>query len=423
MKIISVRNVKTFAEKIRHKPSTQNRKIVESIISKVQKKGDFAVKYYEKKFSGASIRSLRVSRSEVLDAYSQVSKDEIAAIKLAKKRLAKTESAIKNKLQNITIKFDGIKISKSFIPIDSVGCYVPSGLARYPSSAIMSITPAKIAGVQKIVMVSPPNSKGLLDPLTLVAADICGVNEIFKTGGAQAIAALCFGTNSIPSVNKIVGPGGSFVTLAKIAVSDKTSIDMIAGPTELGIIADETANPEFVAIDLISQAEHSQDTFCYLITNSAKLAKDVKKTLDNKLKTLKRSKIIKQSFEKNGFIAICKNRTEMITLANYLAPEHLEIMTKNSTELVKKIKTPGLVLLGRNSPSSASDYLLGSNHILPTNGFGKVRGSLSVLDFMKLTTQVEATQSALRKISKPLKALTTAEELSNHYEAVRSRIE
>jgi len=422
MKIISVRNVESFAQKIRPRPSIKNKKIVESIISKVQKQGDTALKRYEKKFDGVTLSSLRVTKKEVENAYSQVSNNEIAAIKTSKNRLTKTESAVRKKLQNIKINFDGIKISKSFIPINSVGCYIPGGLARYPSSVVMSVVPAKVAGVKEIVLVSPPNKQGNIDPLTLVAADICGAKEIYKIGGAQAIAALSFGTKSIPQVDKIVGPGGSFVTLAKSIVSDRTSIDMLAGPTELGIITDNSTNPEIAAIDLLSQAEHSTDTFCYLITTSNKLARKIQITVNKMINNSQRKQIIKKSLEKNGFIAVCKNQNDVIRLGNILAPEHLEILTKSPQKIAEKIYSAGLILIGKNTPSSASDYLLGSNHILPTNGFGKVRGSLSVLDFVKLGTSVEASKDALRKISKYLYAITNAEGLPNHYQAVRSRL-
>lgn len=422
MRIIFVGNVEKFAERIRPKPQKQNKTIVESIISQVQKKGDSALRDYEKKFSGASIKSLQVSKKEISDAYSQVSTEEISAIKLSKKNLTTTETAVKRKLKKINIKLDGIKISKDFIPIESVGCYVPGGMARYPSSAIMSVVPAKVSGVRRIVVVSPPNKEGKIDPLTIVAADLCGATEIYKTGGAQAVAALAFGTKSIEKVEKIVGPGGSFVTIAKSLVSDTTSIDMVAGPTELGIIADNTANPDYIAEDLISQAEHSKDTFCYLITTSKTLAEKVKPILGKKIKNSERYNIVKYSLEKNGFIALCRSEKEAVKLANFMAPEHLEIITKQPKTISKKIHTPGLILIGENTPSSASDYLLGSNHILPTNGFGKVRGSLSVLDFMKLGTQIEASRSSLEKLSKPLYHFTKAEGLSSHYEAVRSRI-
>jgi len=286
----------------------------------------------------------------------------------------------------------------------------------------MSVVPAKVAGVKRIVVVSPPNSDGKIDPLTIVAANICGANEIYKTGGAQSIAALSYGTKTISKVDKIVGPGGVFVTIAKSLISDQTGIDMLAGPTELGIVADDSTNPKFVALDLVSQAEHSSNTFCYLITTSAKLAKSVSNIISELIPKIQRNNLVKSSLKNNGFIAICQTKTDMIKLANTLAPEHLQIMTKNPESFSSKITTPGLVLIGNYTPSSASDYVLGSNHILPTNGFGKTRGSLSVLDFIKVNTQVISSKSSLSKISKYLQVLTKAEGLPNHYEAVRGRL-
>lgn len=423
MKIIRLSDVENFADKVPQKQPQKTKSIVKLILKNVQKNGDSAIKKYEKKFNNASLTTLKVTKQEIASAYSKVNTDQIQAIKMAKNRVHKTETAIKSILKNQIIKTDGIKILKKFLPINSTGCYIPGGLAKYPSSAVMSIIPAKVAGVKRIVVVSPPNSDGKIDPLTIVAADICGATEIYKVGGAQAIAALSYGTKSIPKVDKIVGPGGTFVTNAKSLISSKTSIDMLAGPTELGIVADASANPKYVALDLISQSEHSQDTFCYLITNSEKIAKSVCKILSELIPKIKRNDLVKTSLKQNGFIAICKNRSEMIRLANELAPEHLQIMTKNPQNLSSKITSPGLVLLGNETPSSASDYLLGSNHILPTNGFGKTRGSLSVLDFIKMNTYVTNSKPSLKKISKYLDILTRAEDLPNHYEAVRGRLE
>ena len=422
IRIIKVTNVEKFAAKIIPKQPQKNKTIVESILKNVKKNGDNAIRKYEKKFSGANLSSLRLTQTEIKNAYSKVSKTELSALRLAKARLEKTESVIKSILKNKTLNNDGIKISKKFIPIQSVGCYIPGGLAKYPSSVIMSIVPAKVAGVKRVVVVSPPNSDGKIDPLTIVAANICGANEIYKTGGAQSIAALSYGTKTISKVDKIIGPGGSFVTTAKSLINNQTGIDMLAGPTELGIIADNSTNPKFVALDLISQAEHSSDTFCYLITTSEKLAKSVSKIISKLLLKIQRGNIVKSSLKNNGFIAICRTKSDMIKLANTLAPEHLEIMVKNLDSLSSKITTPGLILLGDNTPSSASDYVLGSNHILPTNGFGKIRGSLSVLDFIKINTQVTCSKSSLSKISKYLEVLTNAEGLPNHYEAVRGRL-
>src|SRR5574341_55139 len=321
MKTIIVRNINATAEAVRPKPKLQNKKKVETILLDVKKRKDKAIKEYEKKFSGANLNSIRVSNFEIKTAYSKVTKEQIAAIRLAKKRLERTESAVKNQFRNIVIRMDGIKINKFFVPLESVGCYIPGGSARYPSTVVMSVVPAKIAGVRRIVAVSPPNKAGKVDPLTLVAADICGVDEFYKTGGAQAIAALAFGTESISKVDKIVGPGGAFVTMAKSLVNESVSIDMVAGPTELAVIADSTAEPNVVASDLISQAEHSPDTMCCLITTSSKLKDDVISYLGKKINSIKRSKIVKESLQTNGFIALCKTESDVVEFTNKLAPE------------------------------------------------------------------------------------------------------
>src|SRR5579872_1726474 len=364
MKIISVRNINATIESVRPKINQQNRNKVKFIILDVKKRKDKAIKEYEKKFTGASLKSIKVSQAEIKNAYSKVTKQQITAIKMAKKRLEKSELTLKNQLKKIVLQIDGVKINRDFIPLQSVGCYIPGGAARYPSTVVMSVIPAKIAGVKKIICVTPPNKNGMIDPLTLVAGNICGVDEFYKTGGAQAIAALAYGTESIPKVDKIVGPGGLFVTLAKSILSNVVSIDMIAGPTELAIIADSSADPTLVAVDLISQAEHSVDTTCCLITNSKSLKDQVMDSLKKRINLIARADTVKQSLKNNGFIAVCKTETQMVDIANKLAPEHLEIMTRNSQKLAKKIRSAGLVLVGPNTPSSASDYLLGSNHVL-----------------------------------------------------------
>ena len=422
MRVITVQNIDSILESLRPQPNKELKKKVTFIISDVQRRKDKALRYYERRFNKINLKSFQVTQTEIKTAYKQVSRDQVEAIKLAKKRLERSENTIKKQLQNVSILADGIKINKIFSPLDSIACYIPGGKARYPSTVIMSVIPAKVAGVKKIVAVSPADQKGKIDPLTLVAADICGVNEFYKISGAQAIAALAYGTQSIPKVDKIVGPGGMFVTLAKSILSDIVSIDMIAGPTELAIIADLSADPNYVAVDLISQAEHSIDTMCCLITTSMSLKDQVIKSLKKRINLISRASIVKESLQNNGFIAICKTEAQMIDLVNKLAPEHLEIITRDSQKIAKKINSAGLVLVGRNTPSSASDYLLGSNHILPTNGFGKSRGSLGVLDYLKLQTRIEASKISLEKISKYMKAFTDAEGLPNHYEAVRSRL-
>jgi len=419
MKILEVKNIDRLVEKVLPKTPQKNKRIVELILSDVQKNGDRAVKKYEKKFGNACVDSLRVTKSEIKQAYAKVSKKQIAAINIAKDQLSKSENSLKNSLKNSNLITSSSRIDRKFIPISSVGCYIPSGLARYPSSVVMSVVTAKIAGVKRIIVVSPPNQNSKIDPLTLVACDICGATEIYKTGGAQAIGALAYGTKSIKKVDKIIGPGGSFVSIAKSLVSNIVSIDMIAGPTELGIIADATVDPNLIVYDLFSQAEHSQDTFCFVITNSKKLAENINKIINKKIMNIDRSDIVKKSLSRNGLIAICKKQSDIIALANELAPEHLQIMISSPKKLADKINNAGLILLGKRTPSALSDYLLGTNHILPTNGFGKVRGGLSVLDFMKLKTQAQSSNT--RRAKTYLKELTDAEQLPNHYEAVRSR--
>ena len=415
IKILQVRNVDTLVESRRQKTSQKDRKIVQTILDDVRKNGDAAVKKYEQKFNGRKTSQLRVTKSEINNA--RITDEQFKALQLSALKLSKEQRTLKNKLFSSVSKLS----NSSFVSIPSVGCYIPGGQARYPSSAIMSVITAAEAGVKKIVVISPPNQDGQIDPMTITVAQNCGA-EIYKVGGAQAIGALAYGTKSIPKVDKIVGPGGKFVSIAKAIVSEQTSIDMIAGPTELGIIADSTADPELVALDLISQAEHSNDTMCFVITTSKTIGKQIQKSLEKLIPNIERSKIVKQSIRKNGFIAVCKNQKEMIDLANKIAPEHMELMMKNAKTLSKEITGPGLVLVGNNTPSSASDYLLGTNHILPTNGFGRTRSGLSVLDFLKLQTVVETKKSDLKKISDKLKILTDAEGLPNHYKAVERRL-
>jgi len=411
IKILQVRNIDSFVESRRQETSEKDRKTVQRILNDVRKNGDSAVKKYERKFNGRQTSQLRVSVKEIKEAQSKISREEVTALQAMSARLRKSSPKIQ------------VRDSRKFVPIPSVGCYIPGGQARYPSSVIMSVIPAKIAGVKRIVVVSPPGRDGKIDPLTIVAAKKCGATEIYKIGGAQAIGALAYGTKSMPKVDKIVGPGGKFVSIAKSLVSDQTSIDMIAGPTELGIITDASSDPELVALDLISQAEHSKDTMCFVITRSKTIAKQIQKSIEKLIPGTERSSIIKESISKNGFIAVCKNENEMIELANKIAPEHMELMVKNAKILSKRITGAGLLLIGKNTPSSASDYLLGTNHILPTNGFGRTRGGLSVLDFLKLQTVIESNKSTLRSIIRNLETLTDAENLPNHYKAVKRRLD
>jgi len=417
IKILQVRNIDSFVESKRQKTSEKDRKIVQAILNDVKRNGDSAVKKYELKFNGRKTSQLRVSEKEIKEARSKISREEVTALRDMSARLLPRQKILANPW------LEAGSVYRDFVPIPSVGCYIPGGQARYPSSVVMSVVPARKAGVKRIVVVSPPGRDGKIDPLTIAAAKMCGATEIYKVGGAQAIGALAYGTKSIPKVDKIVGPGGKFVSIAKSLVSDQTAIDMVAGPTELGIIADASSNPELVALDLISQAEHSKDTMCFVITQSKTMAKQIQKSIEKLIPGTERSSIIKESISKNGFIAICKNENEVIELANKIAPEHMELMAKNAKTLSKKITGAGLLLIGKYTPSAASDYLLGTNHILPTNGFGITRGGLGVLDFLKIQTVVESKKSTLRDISDSLKTLTDAEDLPNHYKAVKRRLD
>ena len=449
IKILQVRNIDSFVESRRQKTSEKDKKTVQAILNDVKKNGDSAVKKYEQKFNGRKTSQLRVSAKEIKEAQSKISRKEVIALRDMSVRLLPRQKILADPEQWL----EAGSVFRKFVPIPSVGCYIPGGQARYPSSVVMSVIPEKIVGVKRIVVISPPGRDGKIDPLTIVAAKMCGATEIYKVGGAQAIGALAYGTKSIPKVDKIVGPGGKFVSIAKWLVSEQTAIDMIAGPTELGIIADASSNPELIALDLISQAEHSKDTMCFVITRSKTMAEKIQESVERVLDDLdfifmiresqkdadrdpnlpyptieqlledNRKAIIKESISKNGFIAVCKNQNEVIELANKIAPEHMQLMVKNAKSLSKKITGAGLLLIGKNTPSAASDYLLGTNHILPTNGFGRTRGGLSILDFSKLQTIVASSKSSLRKISKSLKTLTDAEDLPNHYKAIKRRLD
>jgi len=424
MKIIHVADPASVPMQLRKATIIQDSLLedAKAIMRDVSEHGDPAVLNYTSKFDGARLDSLRVSEQEMKQAYAQVTKDQIMAVKLMKQRLIKSELAILKRLKGIAVSSEGVRIDRMVKPVTSVGCYIPGGKAQYPSTVVMCAVPAKVAGVKRVVALSPPRKDGTIDPLTLVAADICRVDEFYKVGGAQGIAALAYGTQSIKPVNKIVGPGGMFVTAAKLIASATVSTDMVAGPTELLIYADATADSQLIAVDLISQAEHSTDTVCGLVTTSDKLASEVQKQVESIVKNITRSDIVKKSLENNGFIVICRNESSCIEFVNEFAPEHLEIMCKYADAIAKKIDSAGLVLIGPYAPSSASDYSLGSNHVLPTLGFGKSRASLSVLDFVKIVNKVKVNKSGLAKVDRSIREITSAEGLLNHYEAVKARM-
>jgi histidinol dehydrogenase len=426
IKTITITNAKEDAAKLRNSGISISDQLIQrvaSIMNDVAERGDAAIIDYTEKLDGVRLNSLKVTEEEFEQAYSMVTKKQIQAINVIKRRLMESEVSVMNHLKGITILSAGIKVHRLIQPISSVGCYIPGGNARYASTMVMCAVPAKVAGVKRIVAISPPLRDGTVDPLTLVAARICGVKEFYKIGGVQGISALAYGTPAIERVSKIVGPGGMFVTAAKFLASRKVSIDMVAGPTELLVYADSKSDPKLIALDLVSQAEHSYDTFCGLVTTSKQLARRVSAEINSILKSnsISRADIVRKSLEKNGFIAICKQRSTAVEFINEIAPEHLQLVGKNARATSKKITSSGLVLIGKYTPSSASDYCFGSNHILPTLGFGKSRGSLSVLDFLKLVSTIEATKSGLEKVQHNIREIASAEGLLNHYLAVQAR--
>ena len=423
IKKIIVKNAVKEANLIRRSNRIpQKSEIVEKIISDVIKFGDSAILKYTKKYDKVKIDSITVDKAELKKAYKEVTANQLNSLKKSKKLLEKNEKMLLKRLTGIISSENGVTIERALKPIESVGCYVPGGHARYPSTLMMCVVPAIIAGVNRISVVSPPMKDGRIDPVTLVAADICGIDKVYRIGGAQAVAALAYGTRTIRKVDKIVGPGGLFVNIAKFLVSNKIGIDMIAGPTELLIYADSRSDPRYVVRDLISQAEHSPDTICGVVTTSESLVKklviEIKNTLNS---SLSRLEIVSASLRKNGFIALCKNEDDGISFINELAPEHLEVILENPGRIASKINTAGIVLLGKYSPSSASDYCLGSNHVLPTIEFGKSKSSLSVLDFVKLVNHITVTKMGLQSVQKYIKELAFAEGLPNHYYAVEER--
>ncbi len=395
---------------------------VEAIIAEVKKNGDSALSDLTEKLDRVRIerQNLKATQEEIEEAYTKVSEKQITTIKFMKDKVTAFEKSL-FECKKVQIFKNGIRVQNIFQPIASVGCYVPGGQAVYPSTLIMAVVPAKIAGVQRIVVCSPPNIFGQVNPLVSVAADVCGVDEIYKVGGAQAIAALSYGTETIQPVKKIVGPGNRYVTFAKTFVSKDVGVDMPAGPSEVLVVADETANPRFIGLDMISQAEHGVDSTAGLITTSEKVAIAVQNLLGMELSPLPRSKIIGASL-KNAFIIICSDLDEAVELANIFAPEHIEIMTRNPRGIAERIISAGLILLGPYSPVALSDYGSGTNHILPTGGYGHAFSGLSVFDFARRVSIVEGTEEGIRSVSDHIKAIAEAENLPNHYKAVEARI-
>ena len=397
---------------------------VADILANVKEKGDEALFSYTKEFDKVEVTAdtIRVTEAEIQEAYEAV---DASLLEVIRKALVNIRSYHEKQRQNswFTSTENGTMLGQKVTPLNRVGVYVPGGKAVYPSSVLMNIVPAKVAGVPHIVMTTPPGKDGKVNPSTLVAAKEAGADEIYKVGGAQAIGALAYGTASIPKVDKIVGPGNIFVALAKKAVYGHVSIDSIAGPSEILVLADETANPHYVAADLLSQAEHDEMASAILITTSTELAQNVEKEIDGYLKVLSRREIIEKSLENFGYILIAEDMDEAIDAANEIASEHMEIVTKNAFEVMMKVRNAGAIFIGEYSSEPLGDYFAGPNHVLPTNGTAKFFSALSVDDFINKSSIVYYSRSALKEIHKDIIQFATSEQLTAHANSIAVRFE
>ncbi len=398
--------------------------VVKEIIENVRTNGDKALFEYTKKFDKADItaENVRVTDAEIEEAYAAVDPSLLSIIRKAIVNIREYHQ-LQKRNSWIETKENGIILGQKISPIESAGVYVPGGKAAYPSSVLMNVIPAHVAGVKNIIMTTPCNAEGKVYPLTLVAAKEAGVTEVFKAGGAQAIAALAFGTESIPKVDKIVGPGNIFVALAKRNVYGHVSIDSIAGPSEILVLADETATPRYVAADLLSQAEHDELASAILVTDSMELAEKVSLEVDEFVKVLSRSEIIKKSLDNFGYILVADNMQEAIAAANEIAPEHLEVLTKNPFDTMTRIKNAGAIFLGEYSSEPLGDYFAGPNHILPTNGTAKFFSPLDVDDFIKKSSIINYSREALEAVYTDIAAFADAEQLTAHANSIRVRFE
>ena len=397
---------------------------VKEILDKVKEEKNAAVFAYTAKFDGAELTAdtIEVTEAEIEEAYAQVDDTLLTVIRKAKDNI---ENYHAKQRQNswFDSKPDGTILGQKITPLHRVGVYVPGGKAVYPSSVLMNVMPAKVAGVDEIIMVTPPGKNGKVSPNTLVAAKEAGVDKIYKVGGAQAIAALAYGTESIPKVDKIVGPGNIYVALAKKAVYGHVSIDSIAGPSEILVVADETANPRYVAADLLSQAEHDELASAILVTTSEKLAHEVSDQVDGFLKELSRAEIISKSLDNYGYILLADTMEDVIDVANEIASEHLEIQTKNPFEVMTKIRNAGAIFIGEYASEPLGDYFAGPNHILPTNGTAKFFSPLSVDDFIKKSSIISYSREALQKVHKDIESFAKAEQLTAHANSIHVRFE
>lgn len=402
----------------------QYEQIVNDIIAQVKENGDEALFSLTQKFDKCLLNreNIRVTQAEIAEAYENV---DSALVEVMKKSAANIKRFHEKQVRNswFVPEEDGSILGQKITPIAVSGVYVPGGKAAYPSSVLMNAIPAKVAGVSKIIMTTPPNADGKINPGTLVAADIAGIDEIYKVGGAQAVAAMAFGTESIPRVDKITGPGNIFVALAKKACFGFVSIDSIAGPSEILVLADESANPRYVAADLLSQAEHDEMASAILITTSSKLAEEVSKEVETFTQQLSREEIIRKSLDNYGYIFVAENMEQAIEAANDIASEHLEILTRNPFEIMTKIKNAGAIFLGEYSSEPLGDYFAGPNHILPTNGTARFFSPLNVDDFQKKTSIISYSKAALTQVHNEIELFAQKEGLTAHANSIKVRFE
>lgn len=400
--------------------NVEAQRIVENIIKDVKANKDKALLNYTKEFDKVELENIAVTKEEIDEAFNIVPKDFIDILNRAIENIKEYhQKQVKNSW--MFTKNNGVLMGQKVMPLDKVGVYVPGGTAAYPSSVLMNVIPAKIAGVNKIYMVTPPKKDGKVNPYILAAAKLVGVDEIFKVGGAQAVAALSFGTETIPKVDKIVGPGNIFVALAKKLCYGVVDIDMIAGPSEILIISDEGSNPRFLAADLMSQAEHDRLASSVLITTSERLANEVKQELEIQIETLERKEIIEDSLKRYGGILIVSSLDEAVDLSNLIAPEHLEIMVENPFELLGKIKHAGSIFMGAYCPEPLGDYMAGPNHVLPTTGTARFYSPLSVDDFIKKSSFLYYPKEALLDLKDDIIKFTEYEGLTAHGNSIKVR--
>ena len=394
--------------------------IVKDILDDVKLRGDQALYDYNKKFDNVSLSSLQVTEKEIEDAFNRLDKELLDVIRYSHENIVRYHT--KQKRNDFLDKdTDGVILGQIINPIEKVGIYVPGGTAAYPSTVLMNAVPAKVAGVEEIVMVTPPNEDGTISDVILAAAKIAGVTKIFKVGGAQAVAALSYGTETIPAVYKIVGPGNIFVAMAKKMVFGEVAIDMVAGPSEVLIISDDSSDPAHIAADLLSQAEHDKLAACILVTTSEELAKSVAIEIESQLAELPRQEIARKSINNNGKIIIAKSIEEAILISNEIAPEHLELAVMDPFALLSKIKNAGSIFLGHNTPEPLGDYLAGPNHTIPTSGTAKFASPLSVDDFIKKSSVIYYSKEALEKVKDKVILFAESEGLTAHANSVRKR--